>query len=251
MIESFQKKIDTLDISIFSGVPSQTTSADRRSLLAVQRAVAAARGTYSYLEIGSHLGGTIQPYLADSRCRRIFSLDPRPAAQPDDRRPGHVAHYENNSSQRMLKMLSDAGLGDVMRISCIELDSSQVAPEMIAPAPTIAFIDGEHTARAVVADFNFCRQVLRPDGVVVFHDFSILYRPLFAMLRSWRRQKLPWVVVSLPDNLLAVFFDPAVAAADPWLAAMQRRTSRSLLLFRLTTLAKSLKNKLLAGQAIA
>lgn len=247
MIESFQKKIDTLDISIFSGVPSQTTDADRRSLLAIQRAVAASHSIYAYLEIGSHLGGTIQPYLADSRCGRIFSLDPRPAAQPDDRRPGHIARYENNSSQRMLEMLAGAGLGDIGRISCIELDSSQVAPEMIAPAPTIAFIDGEHTARAVVADFNFCRQVLRPDGVVVFHDFSILYRPLFAMLRSWRRQKLPWAIVRLPDNLLAVFFDPAIPAADPWLAVMQRRTSRSLLLFRLTTLAKSLKRKFLAA----
>lgn len=245
MLESFQKRIDSLDISIFSGVPSQTTDADRRSLLAVQRAVAAAHSTYSYLEIGSHLGGTIQPYLADSRCRRIFSLDPRPVTQPDERRPGYIAHYENNSSQRMLKMLSDAGLGDVSRISCIELDSSQVAPETIAPAPAIAFIDGEHTARAVVADFNFCRQVLRPDGVVVFHDFSILYRTIFAMMHSWRRQKLPWAVVRLPDNLLAVFFDPALPAADPWLATMQRRTSRNLLLFRLTALAKSLKRKLL------
>ena len=249
MIKSFQKKIDTLDISIFSGVPSQTTAADRRSLLAVQRAVAAAHRSYVYLEIGSYLGGTIQPHLADPRCSRIFSLDPRPAAQPDDRHPGHIAYYENNSSRRMLKMLSDAGLGDVMRISCIELDSSQVAPETIAPAPSVAFIDGEHTARAVLADFNFCRQVLRPDGVVVFHDFSILYRTLFAMLHDWRRQKLPWAVVWLPDNLLAVFFDPAVPAADPWLAAMQRRTSRSLLLFRLTALAKSLKRKILAVPA--
>ncbi len=249
MIKSFQNKIDTLDISIFSGVPSQTTDADRRSLLAVQRAIAAAFGIYAYLEIGSHLGGTIQPHLADPRCSRIFSIDPRPAAQPDDRRPGHIAHYENNSSQRMLEMLSDARLGDIRRISCIELDSSKIATETIIPAPAIAFIDGEHTARAVVADFNFCRRVVRPDGVIVFHDFSILHRTLFAMLHGWRRQKLPWAVVWLPDNLLAVFFDPAVPVADPWLAAMQHRTSRSLLLFRLATLAKSLKRKFLAAPA--
>lgn len=247
MIESFQEKIDTLDISIFSGVPSQTTDADRRSLLAVQRAIATACGSYAYLEIGSHLGGTIQPYLADPRCSRIFSIDPRPATQPDDRCSGYIARYDNNSSQRMLAMLSDARLGDVSRISCIELNSSQVAPETIIPAPAIAFIDGEHTARAVVADFNFCRQVVRPDGGIVFHDFSILYRPLFAMMHAWRRQKLPWSVVMLPDNLLAVFFDPAVPAADSWLATMQHRTSRSLLLFRLTALAKSLKRKFLAA----
>ncbi len=245
MIKPFQERIATLDISVFSGVPSQTTDADRRSLLAVQRAVAAAHRSYAYLEIGSHLGGTIQPHLADPRCSRIFSLDPRPAAQPDDRRPGYIAHYENNSSQRMLEMLANARLGDTGRISCIELDSSQVAPETIEPAPAIAFIDGEHTARAVLADFNFCCRVLRPDGVVVFHDFSILYRTLFAMMHSWRRQKLPWAVVRLPDNLLAVFFDPAVPAADPWLATMQRRTSCNLLLFRLTALAKSFKRKLL------
>ena len=55
--------IDALDLRVFDRVPSQTTADDRRSLLAVQRAVARHFGEYCYLEIGSHLGGSIQTHL--------------------------------------------------------------------------------------------------------------------------------------------------------------------------------------------
>jgi hypothetical protein len=87
------QRIEELSVDLFDGIPSQTSLADRRSLLAVQRATARRHPEYAYLEIGSHLGGSIQPYLLDPRCSAISSIDPRPSEQPDDRSPGFVVRY--------------------------------------------------------------------------------------------------------------------------------------------------------------
>lgn len=59
MQQDVSARIDRLDITLFDHVFSDTSASDRRALLAAQRAVARAHGEYVYLEIGSHLGGTI------------------------------------------------------------------------------------------------------------------------------------------------------------------------------------------------
>ena len=84
---SFVERLARLDVSLFDYVENQTGSDDRRSLLAIHKALREALGTISYLEIGSHLGGSLQAMVADERCRRIVSIDPRPEYQPDER-PG-------------------------------------------------------------------------------------------------------------------------------------------------------------------
>ena len=77
--------IENLDITIFDKIPSQTSEIDRRCLLAIQRHIRNNRDFYNYLEIGSHLGGSIQPHLLDHKCKHILSIDPRPTKQADDR----------------------------------------------------------------------------------------------------------------------------------------------------------------------
>jgi hypothetical protein len=74
----FESSIASLDISLFAAISSQTSSNDKRSLLAVQKAVCAINDGYTYLEIGSYIGGSIQPHLLDDRCQQIFSIDKRP-----------------------------------------------------------------------------------------------------------------------------------------------------------------------------
>src|SRR5262249_19291696 len=101
------ERIEDLDIGLFDAIPSQTSADTRRSLLAVHRAPARRHPAIAYLEIGSHLGGSLQPYLLDPRCRAIYSIDPRPAAQKDDRAPGFVAAYGQNSTARMLALLRE------------------------------------------------------------------------------------------------------------------------------------------------
>lgn len=70
---SFSSRISSLDTSLFETVPTLVYAPDKLSLLAVQRAVRKLK-SYSYLEIGSYQGGTLQPHLGDPRCKRIYSI---------------------------------------------------------------------------------------------------------------------------------------------------------------------------------
>src|SRR5437868_8479629 len=100
----FDNAIQNLDLQLFEKIASQSTDEDKQSLLAVQAAVREIAGEYNYLEIGSYIGGSIQPHLLDPRCRRIYSIDKRPHSQPDAR--GFDFIYQNNSTARMMEMLA-------------------------------------------------------------------------------------------------------------------------------------------------
>jgi len=143
----FEKKILELDVSLFDKIPSQTLGEDQHSLLAIQNAIRRRKDKYAYLEIGSGLGGTIQTHLLDPKCERIYSIDPRPSQQPDERLPGLVVTYENNSTARMLELLANIDQNGIKKIKCFEFEASQIDKEQIELRPDIIFIDGEHTRR--------------------------------------------------------------------------------------------------------
>ena len=127
--------INGLDISLFDAIPSQTTIDDRRSLLLLQSCVRN-YNDYVYLEIGSHLGGTIQPYYVDLRCRLIYSIDKRPLLQPDER--GQIFEYPANSTARMLENLRNtfphANHNKMITFDC---DASEINTNIIAEKPHI------------------------------------------------------------------------------------------------------------------
>ena len=60
----FEKAINELDLELFSRYPANLRT-DKRSLLACELAVRELTPGYNYLEIGSYLGGSIQPHLLD------------------------------------------------------------------------------------------------------------------------------------------------------------------------------------------
>ena len=102
-MSTFEQAIAALDLKLFEKIESQSTEPDKQSLLALQSAVRELRPGYRYLEIGSYLGGSIQPHLLDDKCGHIYSLDKRPLQQPDAR--GFDYRYLNNSTERMLENL--------------------------------------------------------------------------------------------------------------------------------------------------
>src|SRR5690606_19727167 len=65
--DSFSARLQHQDTTIFAGIPSESTLWDRRSLLACQDAIRTRWSPYIYLEIGSHLGGSLQPHVLDPR----------------------------------------------------------------------------------------------------------------------------------------------------------------------------------------
>ncbi len=216
--------IDALELRLFDRVPSQTTADDRRSLLAVQRAVARHFGTYAYLEIGSHLGGSIQPHLLDPRCRRIYSIDPRPVHQPDDR--GFECHYPDNSTARMIENLRAIHPDRVDRIETIERTSRDVDPERIDDPPHLCFIDGEHTTAAVLADVDFCRRVGRPDVSIVFHDADVIWMALGRVLRQLARDGADASAIVLGGSVVAIAFGDSPLRRDATIRELQRSKTR-------------------------
>ncbi len=237
---SIEDRVENLSTDLFASIPSQTSVKDRRSLLAVQRSTARRFGRFAYLEIGSHLGGSIQPYLLDPRCDAIYSIDSRPASQPDDRSRGCRVAYEGNSTQRMLDRLREVSPERLAVVRCFEANASEVDPAKIERRPHVVFIDGEHTRRAVVSDFEFCRRVLAPGGTIVFDDFPIVYPGVLEILRSLRRAGELFTTARLEGKAFGVFFDEDVVAGDPFLRLCRTRSRFSLVRYRVKRVVRRL-----------
>lgn len=185
-------------LGVFDHIESQTTASDKRSLLAL-RDLAAADGEFSYLEIGSHLGGSLQPFVVDERCTRIISIDPRPLSQPDKRLPeGEHHHYEGNSTERMLSLLSAIPAADASKITAIDAGAEAIDPASITMEPTLCFIDGEHTDMAALRDAMFCAAVA-PRSIIAFHDRGAVGRGISAFMRVAGGYGNP-----LPDTVFVV-----------------------------------------------
>lgn len=224
------ERIESLDLTLFNSIRSQTSIGDKTSLLAVQRAIANKHKKYIYLEIGSYLGGSIQPHLVDSRCEKIYSLDPRPSQVPDERGLGYV-YYEKNSSERMIELLSGIGHGNLEKIDCIDLDASEVAPEKIELSPQLIFIDGEHTNPSVLSDFEFCNKVVSKDGVILFHDFWTIHPAVLKICSMLDKQDRPHIPLKLEGSVFAIFFDPDIVRSDAYLASLWKKNRYFLPLF--------------------
>lgn len=239
MHDRYIEQIENLDITLFAHIPSQTSVGDRRSLLAVQRATGRKHGSYTYLEIGSHLGGSIQPYLVDHRCTRIYSIDPRPVLLPDDRSPEYMSEYPENSTERMLRFLEAVDSGGITKIQCFETDASKVDRGAIVEKPHVAFIDGEHTRDAVLSDFDFCIGVIAQGGVILFHDFYILHGAIGEIVSSLKSRNRDFAALKLDGNMFGIFLDPSLVRFDPFLHEWHRRRRRFWIGFRVKMILRS------------
>jgi len=179
-MSDFEERINRLDIGLFDQIMSQSTDFDRASLLACELAVREMVDGYNYLEIGSYLGGSIQPHLSDDKCRRIYSIDKRPESQPDAR--GFDWVYQNNSTARMLELLKAIN-PNIEKIVTIDGDTATIKPAEVAETVDLCFIDGEHTDEAVFRDFRFCLDVLADNGAIMFHDSQITYNGIASSIK--------------------------------------------------------------------
>lgn len=196
----FETSIAELDLSLFEKIESQSTDDDKRSLLALQLATRELRPAYNYLEIGSYLGGSIQPHLLDTRCGRIFSIDKRPEKQPDARGVDYT--YLNNSTARMLQNL--AHVASTEKITAIDGSTREIDPSQIKTKIDLCFIDGEHTDETVFSDFKFCLQVLAESGAIVFHDAMVTYNGIDKCLHHLDENGIKFRAYSLPSVVFVI-----------------------------------------------
>jgi hypothetical protein len=175
-------QVDSLDEQVFAFIESQTTEWDRRSLLALHSAAAQTLGSFSYLEIGSFWGGSLQAVMRDPRCAHVTSIDPRPAQSPDARGPDHT--YEQNTTDHMLDLLRRIPDVDMNKISTLDQSTDSLRAAQLPVRPDYCFIDGEHTNGAVLRDARFCAQANGGVGLIAFHDYTIVGEGIRAFLRE-------------------------------------------------------------------
>ena len=198
--QEFETAIDSLDLKLFEAIPSQSTDEHKQSLLAIQSAVRELCPDYNYLEIGSYIGGSIQTHLLDESCARIVPIDKRPDSQPDER--GVDFLYNNNSTKRMLDILSE--LGPLDKITTIDRGTDEIEPSEIDVPIDLCFIDGEHTDRAVFADFQFCLKVLNARGAIIFDDAQIAYNGIAQCVEHLEQQTMPFKAYALPNKVFVI-----------------------------------------------
>ena len=195
-MENFERLIGNLDLKLFEKIKSQSDDEDKRSLLACQLATRELRPDYNYLEIGSYLGGSIQPHLLDDKCAKIYSLDRRPLRQPDERGADYI--YLNNSTARMLNLLTEVAPEKINKITTIDGDTRSLDPQQIKDKMQLCFIDGEHTDEAVFADFKFCLKTLDESGLIMFHDAEIIYNGIADCIQYLKNNSIKFRAYNLP-----------------------------------------------------
>lgn len=198
----FEAQIGDLDPALFTHVPSQSTPNDQRSLLALHLAAREGYGTFSYLEIGSHIGGSMQALIADPACTSILSIDPRPKVFPDER--GFVSEYPENSTQRMLDYLAKVPGADFGKLKTIDSDAQSIGAAELPRDVHFCFIDAEHTDEAALRDAQFCLKVVRADGCIAFHDANVVFGGINTFLKELEAAGRPFKAYLLPDAVFVV-----------------------------------------------
>lgn len=233
------QQLDSLDTELFSFVEMQGSEWDRQALLALEVAAGELCAPFTYLEIGSYLGGSLQVVLRDPRCCQVISIDSRVSATPDVR---GGFDYGVNTTERMLGGLRRVPGIDLDKLITIDASTTQLIPSDLPSRPTYCFVDGEHTYDAVLQDAQFCVDALDGRGVIAFHDYVLVGSAIRAFLReNWREISYAVAfsgpshpstgggVLSVELGGLGLLKHPAVvtAIASKWHHAVWRSVNRS------------------------
>jgi hypothetical protein len=213
-------RIDALDITLFDCIETQLNNSDKRSLLALESGFRQAYGRFRYVEIGSHLGGSLQSVIRDPACTEIVSIDPRPELQSDARKGS--SRYPGNSTERMLELLAAIPAANIEKLVALEATTAEIDPVAYRGEQTLCFVDGEHTDDAALQDARFCRRVLGSAGVVAFHDTSTVYRGLDSFIAELRRDGEEFTAYLLPHSIFAIELGPSRVLEAPQVLDMLR-----------------------------
>ena len=205
--------IERCDTSIFL-IKSQSLDGDRKSLLDIQNIVRNNVDKYVYLEVGSHLGGTLVPHLLDPSCSSVISVDPRPSSQPDER--GQIFEYDGNSTNRMVDGLSKViPRSGMLKLKTFDLDVSDLSSEALGVKANFIFIDAEHTNQACFRDFLAVLNHSVCDCIVAFHDADLIYDALLNIETLMKHEDRKFSAFYLKDTIYVIGFGtmaPALAA---------------------------------------
>jgi predicted O-methyltransferase YrrM len=115
---------------------------------------------FLFVEIGTFDGATAA-FLAMNRPKAtILSIDPFPIRTPESIElinPGDISHYMTNRCPNQLLFVGTAQ-------DFVKVGSGAIA--------NVVFIDGDHRTEAVYADMLSAKEMLRPGGFMMCHDYN-------------------------------------------------------------------------------
>ncbi len=197
---SLDDTIPELNIRLFDAIPPQASDDDKRMLLLAQQAIRSVKKTYTYLETGSYLGGSLQIHLASPYCEHIYSIDKRPELQPDERNKAYA--YPKDGAEQMLALLQwhypNVSLD---KLEILNASTENLPADAIPNPPDLCFIDSEHTVRQALADFFFCLKVAGKDCLIVFHDANIVHRAILIAKAYAARRNLRCSAMKVAGNI--------------------------------------------------
>jgi hypothetical protein len=190
-------------------IRSQTSDADKMALLQVRKILNDKLGNYTYLEIGSFMGGSLTPFLKDSRCSAILSVDERNRVQPDER--GVKYDYAGITHQTMIDNLRDHGF-DLKKLKTFDgsINDYPAANEKF----DLVFVDGEHTDFACFGDFIYSHKLLKKDSVVVFHDSTLIYKALRIIQEYLTATQEQFRFIKVKDSEVSCIFRNSLSAVE-------------------------------------
>jgi predicted O-methyltransferase YrrM len=189
-------------------IESQTSPTDKSFLLASIALMKEYNQYYSYVEIGSFLGGSLTPFLMDQCCTRVLSIDERERQQPDER--GENFDYAGVTHNTMIENLLRHGIKtDKLQT----FDGSVDALGLLGQEFDLAFIDGEHTDFACFRDFLWVLPMMKSDSLVMFHDSTLVYKSLRLIQLYLKKMALPFRFMKKADSEMSGIFFGKFAAA--------------------------------------
>jgi predicted O-methyltransferase YrrM len=140
------------------------------------------------LEIGTWRGGTLLIWSALAS-RQVVTCD---LEQPDYRRRLYAAFPPPGSSCRVVALAGD---------SHAPATRERIAAELADEPLDFLFVDGDHTAAGVTADYEAYKGLVRPGGLVAFHDI-VERQPLpdSQVHRLWQRLRAEHEVEEYVDD---------------------------------------------------
>jgi hypothetical protein len=194
--------VSTLDTSVFQILTAASPN-DRKSFLRLQRLTRRLCPSYSYLEIGSELGGSLLPHLLASACASVVSIDLRPLTMPDER--AQYFDYPENAEQAMVNTLrSSVGETGIIKLTIFRRDASLVDLAEIPAKANLVLIDAEHTNVACFSDALSALRLAEPDAIISFHDANLISDAIQNFEGALRYLGIKFHTVFLPDCVAVI-----------------------------------------------
>ena len=181
------------------GAINQESAHENQVDLLYVTAIAKAIGARRMFEIGTYLGRTTLHLAKVAPDARVWTLNLPPEADPRIA-PLLGSYYRGRPEQK--------------RIHEIWTDSRSFEPGDLVGTMDLVFIDADHSYEAVMADTQRALGLLRPGGVLLWHDYAakspgvVRFAHDFAQTRPIFRIKHTYLLC-LIDGVDALGFKPA------------------------------------------